>query len=94
MDSRKLGHSIIHIFVQLALAVQRIQENMSADDLSSTILQNEALLLDFAWERLNTGHFSEVSECWRLLYAATSMVKSVRLASAGQYLVSLSEKQG
>ncbi|VDO31363.1 unnamed protein product [Haemonchus placei] len=32
------------------------------------------------------GHFSEVDQCWRLLYAATSMVKAVRLASAGQYL--------
>lgn len=34
------------------------------------------------------GHFSEVDECWRKLYAAVSLLKAVRLASADQYLVS------
>ncbi|KAK6045126.1 hypothetical protein COOONC_17369 [Cooperia oncophora] len=86
MDARKIGDSIVHIFILVAMAVQRMQENMSVDHQSSSVLQNEALLLDFAWERLNTGHFSEVDQCWRLLYAATSLVKSVRLASEEQYL--------
>nr|CDJ85085.1 Lysine-specific demethylase 8 [Haemonchus contortus] len=86
MDAKKLGESIVHIFVQLSIAVQQCQQEIAAHPLSNSDLQNEALLLDFAWDRLNTGHFSEVDQCWRLLYAATSWVKSVRLASAGQYL--------
>ncbi|KAK6010689.1 hypothetical protein OSTOST_24257, partial [Ostertagia ostertagi] len=89
MDARKLSNSIIHSFVSVAVAVQRIQEDKNIDHLPSSILEKEALLLDFAWERLNTGHFSEVDECWRLLYAAVSLVKSVRLASAGQVLSQL-----
>nr|CDJ90045.1 Protein JMJD-5 [Haemonchus contortus] len=86
MDAKKLGESIVHIFVQLSIAVQQCQQEIATHSLSNSDLQNEALLLDFAWDRLNTGHFSEVDQCWRLLYAATSWVKSVRLASAGQYL--------
>uniref|UniRef100_A0A0R3PEZ9 JmjC domain-containing protein n=1 Tax=Angiostrongylus costaricensis TaxID=334426 RepID=A0A0R3PEZ9_ANGCS len=34
------------------------------------------------------GHFSEVDDCWRLLFAAVSLVKSVRLSVASQHLVS------
>uniref|UniRef100_A0A0K0DPN4 JmjC domain-containing protein n=1 Tax=Angiostrongylus cantonensis TaxID=6313 RepID=A0A0K0DPN4_ANGCA len=35
------------------------------------------------------GHFSEVDDCWRLLFAAVSLVKSVRLSVAGQHLIFL-----
>ncbi|VDO31364.1 unnamed protein product [Haemonchus placei] len=55
MDARKLGESIITIFVQLSIAVQRGQEDVAVHSPSSSDLQNEAFLLDFAWDRLNTG---------------------------------------
>lgn len=90
MDVEKLGLSIVRTFVRLAMGVQVIQREQLGDaNLSSkmsTIIKDEELLLAFAWEKLNTGHFSEVDGCWRMLYAAVSLVKSVRLSVAGEYL--------
>ncbi|VDL83910.1 unnamed protein product [Nippostrongylus brasiliensis] len=53
-------------------------------------LKNEAFILDFAWERLNTGHYSEVDDCWRTLFACASLLKAVRLEQAGQLMSSMS----
>ncbi|KAJ1366323.1 hypothetical protein KIN20_026959 [Parelaphostrongylus tenuis] len=90
MDARKLGLSIVRTFVRLAMAVQVIQReqppNTSLSPEMSIIVKDEELLLALAWEKLNTGHFSEVDECWRQLYAAVSLVKSVRLSVSGEYL--------
>ncbi|KAE9418089.1 hypothetical protein Angca_002521 [Angiostrongylus cantonensis] len=94
MDARKVGLSIVRAFVRLAMGVQEIQREQrstqqaktSLSSKMSTIIENEAVLLSFAWEKLNTGHFSEVDDCWRLLFAAVSLVKSVRLSVAGQHL--------
>uniref|UniRef100_A0A914V5L9 N-acetyltransferase domain-containing protein n=1 Tax=Plectus sambesii TaxID=2011161 RepID=A0A914V5L9_9BILA len=38
----------------------------------------EKVLLDYSWEKLNTGHYSQVNECWRMFYAAANACKSVR----------------
>ncbi|KJH51354.1 hypothetical protein DICVIV_02473 [Dictyocaulus viviparus] len=94
MDVRKLGLSAVRTYVRLAIEVQNIQKSVSgiyeAGEISSSkltaIVGDEAMLLAFAWEKLNTGHFSEVDDNWRLFYAALSLLKSVRLAVAGQYL--------
>ncbi|EPB66464.1 hypothetical protein ANCCEY_14445 [Ancylostoma ceylanicum] len=86
MDVNKLGKSIVYTFSQLASQVQKAQLGAISEQVSQTLVKEEALLLDHAWGRLNTGHFSEVDECWRKLYAAISLVKAVRLASANQYL--------
>ncbi|KAK6740688.1 hypothetical protein RB195_008878 [Necator americanus] len=87
LDVYKLGNSIVETFVRVASHVQHVQEVIDVSvEQSKTVIKEESLLLDHAWERLNTGHFSEVDECWRRLYAAVSLVKAVRLACAGQYL--------
>jgi hypothetical protein len=32
-------------------------------------------VLSFVWERLNTGHWSEVGHVWRQLFTAASLIK-------------------
>ncbi|RCN33437.1 hypothetical protein ANCCAN_20737 [Ancylostoma caninum] len=86
MDVSKLGKSIAYTFSRLALQVQKAQMGVLSEQVSQAVVNGESLLLDHAWGRLNTGHFSEVDQCWRRLYAAVSLVKAVRLACADQYL--------
>ncbi|VDP51573.1 unnamed protein product [Heligmosomoides polygyrus] len=86
MSVEKVGESILRTFVSAAMKVQKLQMTQIRFEDAREMVNEEALLLDYAWERLNTGHFSEVDECWRIVFAATSLLKAVRLALAGQYL--------
>jgi lysine-specific demethylase 8 len=44
---------------------------------SSAAYKNAQALLDFVWERLNTGHWSEVDLVWRQLYSVISVIKVI-----------------
>lgn len=59
MDISKLGKSIVHTFVRLALHLQRVQESglhAISQEISRSLVKEEASLLDHSWGRLNTGN--------------------------------------
>ncbi|VBB29800.1 unnamed protein product [Acanthocheilonema viteae] len=41
--------------------------------------QLEIFLTSVVWEKLNTGHYGEVDEAWRIFYASIMMCRAVRL---------------
>uniref|UniRef100_A0A5S6QZL0 JmjC domain-containing protein 5 n=1 Tax=Trichuris muris TaxID=70415 RepID=A0A5S6QZL0_TRIMR len=46
-------------------------------------------LLDFAWEKFNIGHWSEVDVCWRQLYTAATYVQTMQLWAAGSLMAAM-----
>ncbi|XP_015918318.2 bifunctional peptidase and arginyl-hydroxylase JMJD5 isoform X1 [Parasteatoda tepidariorum] len=49
-------------------------ESCNEDSLHSTIL-NAKIILDFAWEKINTGHWKDVDKIWRELYSLAVVFK-------------------
>jgi acyl carrier protein phosphodiesterase len=47
----------------------------------------EKVLLDYSWEKLNTGHYSQVNDSWRLFYTAGNACKAVRCFLIGDLTV-------
>ncbi|WKX99288.1 hypothetical protein Q1695_014290 [Nippostrongylus brasiliensis] len=90
LDIEKIGRSIVHTYVEVAKEIEKLQNGKVCPEGLQRALKNEAFILDFAWERLNTGHYSEVDDCWRTLFACASLLKAVRLEQAGQLMSSMS----
>ncbi|VDN32423.1 unnamed protein product, partial [Gongylonema pulchrum] len=71
LDERIIGRSLVRTFRECAVATLMCNFARSKE--------LEEFLLALAWEKLNTGHYSQVDEAWRILYAAVSACKAVRL---------------
>uniref|UniRef100_A0A0K2TM02 JmjC domain-containing protein 5 n=1 Tax=Lepeophtheirus salmonis TaxID=72036 RepID=A0A0K2TM02_LEPSM len=66
---------------QVANLVRRICLKELAT-LSPHSYKNLRILRDFIWEKLNTGHWKEVSRVWRDLYSVTIVLKIVCILKA------------
>uniref|UniRef100_F1L073 JmjC domain-containing protein 5 n=1 Tax=Ascaris suum TaxID=6253 RepID=F1L073_ASCSU len=66
-----VGSSLLRIYRECAFATQRCDFERSE--------KLERFLLTLAWEKLNSGHYSQVNDAWRALYSATAACKACRL---------------
>lgn len=60
MSVEKVGESILRTFVSAAMKVQKLQMTQIRFEDAREMVNEEALLLDYAWERLNTGEWSAI----------------------------------
>ncbi|VDK50284.1 unnamed protein product [Anisakis simplex] len=81
INERVVGKSILKTYCECARATQR-----NEFERSETL---EKYLLNIAWEKLNTGHYSQVNDAWRALYAAVSACKAYRLLTQNKPLDAL-----
>ncbi|VDM36871.1 unnamed protein product [Toxocara canis] len=70
-EERVVGSSLLRTYRECALATQRSDFERSE--------KLEKLLLTLTWEKLNTGHYSQVNDAWRALYSAVAACKAYRL---------------
>uniref|UniRef100_A0A1I7VNN0 Acetyltransferase n=1 Tax=Loa loa TaxID=7209 RepID=A0A1I7VNN0_LOALO len=70
-DEYVVGRSLIRIYKECAQAT--LAKNFTRSK------QLEKFLMSIAWEKLNTGHYGEVDEAWRVFYAVIMMCRAVRL---------------
>uniref|UniRef100_A0A0R3RV12 JmjC domain-containing protein n=1 Tax=Elaeophora elaphi TaxID=1147741 RepID=A0A0R3RV12_9BILA len=70
-DESVVGYSLIRTYRECALAT------LARDFTRSKQLEN--FLISIIWEKLNTGHYADVDEAWRIFYASIMMCKAVRL---------------
>uniref|UniRef100_A0A0N5AL71 JmjC domain-containing protein 5 n=1 Tax=Syphacia muris TaxID=451379 RepID=A0A0N5AL71_9BILA len=82
LDVKVIGRSLIRAYQDYCIALQNPTPIERA-------LKLEEFLMAFVWEKLNTGHYSLVSDAWRELYSALSAAKSLRLFENKLYLKAL-----
>ncbi|VDN01435.1 unnamed protein product [Thelazia callipaeda] len=70
-DENVIGLSLIRVYRECACAT--LTQNFKRSE------ELENFLEAMAWEKLNTGHYAEVNEAWRILYAIVMSCKAVRL---------------
>ncbi|OZC05632.1 hypothetical protein X798_07393, partial [Onchocerca flexuosa] len=70
-DENVVGYSLIRIYKECARAT--LVQNFTRSE------QLENFLTSTIWEKLNTGHYGQVDEAWRIFYASIMMCKAVRL---------------
>lgn len=81
LDEGVVGHSLIRTYKECARAT--IAQNFTRSK------QLENFLTIVVWEKLNTGHYGEIDEAWRVFYACIMMCKAVRLKFEKRIQVSL-----
>lgn len=80
-DERVVGCSLLRTYRECARAT------LAHDFTRSKELEN--FLTSIVWEKLNTGHYGEVDEAWRVFYASVMMCKAVRLKFEEQIQVNI-----
>ncbi|VDK83118.1 unnamed protein product [Litomosoides sigmodontis] len=70
-DEHVVGYSLLRTYRECARAT------LTQDFTRSKELEN--FLASLVWEKLNTGHYGEVDEAWRVFYASIMLCKAVRL---------------
>lgn len=84
IDFKQANFQIYRIFLRV---VDAFYANEIESELDEALFDSD-VVLNFTWERLNTGNWKDVPIVWRKIYSATSIMKALILVKRENYQVS------
>ncbi|RWS25652.1 lysine-specific demethylase 8-like protein, partial [Leptotrombidium deliense] len=90
INEKNLDKQLVNLFVNLCSSMQTIMENEATDSGSiRDILTCCEVVLDFCWQRINTGFWKNVSIDIRYIFGYTSLVKCICLVVLNEDLLTV-----